>query len=704
MSNRLLIFGLLLLSTQLLHRVNASEATIDITISAEDLADDSEESKEDISDPVMPDEKADIEFSNNCTAMTKANDKEICQMIQRWSKQVHKEVVKRKEECNNRGMGINQVFIGIKKKAAQAVNTTVNGRFGLALDRDAAIQAHCNTRRAPRQQLIQEKHEIRAKRQRLNQGPMGITELRGYVAARKDAKHAAANATHELQAAQQQLKTLVDSKAPKVQLDAQRKLVNQARSRNQRAIKKLQNAINEHKIAKRRFVTLHPKNAAVLAAKQKLEQQQKKAGKVGGAVLKPILAARPPGKPRGKRAATNSTTLRADGKGVDVKATSYEECMTIACLCKFWNGTASQNCTYKGVPLTKSIRKEYHMLTDAERERYHAALTKLKEKGVYDVFATFHAAAAHAVNAHNGPAFLLWHRELSKRYELELRKIDPLVGLPYWLSSVNNYAPKQGEIVWRSQKQITFSDTFMGTPVGAITAGPAAGWNNTAKTGPLTRNVGRSLVYYVTTTVSQIMKYASDYTYIFRVLDPIKTCTIDWFKSPDPSLELYHGYAHTSVGGDMGDTPTAGADPLFFMHHAVYDQIFEMWRQKWQDRDERETQYPSDDIISGCVSSTHSGGAALEPFTNLRVIDALSNLYTDELYEYGAPPSCSAAKPDCGSPYLFCSLSNVSWWETADSMVKCMAKILPGGSCGDFVKGESPCYQGKCVNGTCVAV
>ncbi|CAJ0566021.1 unnamed protein product, partial [Mesorhabditis spiculigera] len=624
MSNRLLIFGLLLLSTQLLHLANASEATIDITISAEDLEDDSEESKEDISDPFMPDEKADIEFSN-------------------------KEVVKRKEECNNRGMGINQVIIGVKKKTAQAVNTTANGRFGLALDRDAAIQAHCNTRRAPRQQLIQEKHEIRAKRQRLNQGPMGITELRGYVAARKDAKHAAANATHALQAAQQQLKTLVDSKAPKVQLDAQRKLVNQARSRNQRAIKKLQNAINEHKIAKRRFVTLHPKNAAVLAAKQKLEQQPKKAGKVGGAVLKPILAARPPGKPRGKRAANNSTTLRADGKGVDAKATSYEECMTIACLCKFWNGTASQNCTYKGVPLTKSIRKEYHMLTDSERQRYHAALTKLKEKGVYDVFATFHAAAAHAVNAHNGPAFLLWHRELLKRYELELRKIDPLVGLPYWLSSVNNYAPKQGEIVWRSQKQITFSDNFMGTPVGAITAGPAAGWNNTAKTGPLTRNVGRSLVYYVTTTVSQIMKYASDYTYIFRVLDPIK-----------------------------------------------------MWRQKWQDRDERETQYPSDDIISGCVSSTHSGGAALEPFTNLRVIDALSNLYTDELYEYGTPPSCTAAKPDCGSPYLFCSLSNVSWWETADSMVKCMAKILPGGSCGDFVKGESPCYQGKCVNGNCV--
>ena len=50
-----------------------------------------------------------------------------------------------------------------------------------------------------------------------------------------------------------------------------------------------------------------------------------------------------------------------------------------------------------------------------------------------------------------------------------------------------------------------------------------------------------------------------------------------------PELEQQpHGYAHCTVGPDcpyplMGDVPVAGTDPIFWLHHANIDRIFECW-------------------------------------------------------------------------------------------------------------------------------
>ncbi|CAJ0587640.1 unnamed protein product, partial [Mesorhabditis spiculigera] len=645
-----------------------------------ELADSSDE-KQDLN-PELPDEKPNVKFAT-------------------------KEVVKRKVECDALQLGNNSTRGPAKKKNAHQKSTD---RFGMAMDRAAAISAHCNHRRVQRRKLAVLKQESRARKQRLNRGPMGITELRQFASSLTTAQQALKNSSVDLHEAQKKLKEMIDAKTPKNQLGQQRKRVNQARNRQQNAWKRLK------VFALESLKSTRPGGQAKSCSKQESSSTTTYKEKYCRKSLE-IFIPEKNQKSKTKRDAkhSNSTTLRADGLGIDAKATSYQECMTIACLCKFWNGTSSPNCHYKKLPLTKAVRKEYHTLTDVERNRYHAALKTLKKKGVYDVFATFHAKASNAMNAHHGPAFLPWHRELLKRYELELRKIDPRVSLPYWLSSVNNYAPREPDFPWRSRQQITFSPKFMGSAVGPVKTGPAAGWNRTDRvrlgfdiydtvfsSGPLTRNAGDRNAYFVLTNAALILEYANDYTWVFRTPPPyMETCTTDWFKSTQPSFEVYHGYGHMTVGGDMNVTATAGADPLFFMHHANYDQLFETWRQKWQDRDERETQYPSDDIISECTSATHQAAVAMEPFTNLRVIDGLSNLYTDELYEYAPAPSCSVQKPDCGSPYLFCSLSNTTWWETQVA-VNCLAKMMPGGECSHFVSGEKPCYQGKCVNGICV--
>ena len=42
-----------------------------------------------------------------------------------------------------------------------------------------------------------------------------------------------------------------------------------------------------------------------------------------------------------------------------------------------------------------------------------------------------------------------------------------------------------------------------------------------------------------------------------------------------------HNWVHVDVGGDFGEMrspATAGRDPIFWLHHANIDRIWEMWR------------------------------------------------------------------------------------------------------------------------------
>ncbi|VDK84577.1 unnamed protein product [Cylicostephanus goldi] len=50
--------------------------------------------------------------------------------------------------------------------------------------------------------------------------------------------------------------------------------------------------------------------------------------------------------------------------------TAYE-CMDIACLCTFFGGTGGNNCVLPGgARLGRALRKEYRVMTDAERNRW----------------------------------------------------------------------------------------------------------------------------------------------------------------------------------------------------------------------------------------------------------------------------------------------------------------------------------------------
>ena len=40
-----------------------------------------------------------------------------------------------------------------------------------------------------------------------------------------------------------------------------------------------------------------------------------------------------------------------------------------------------------------------------------------------------------------------------------------------------------------------------------------------------------------------------------------------------------HNHAHAWVGGIMNNTSTSPTDPIFWMHHAEVDRLWEIWRQ-----------------------------------------------------------------------------------------------------------------------------
>lgn len=86
-----------------------------------------------------------------------------------------------------------------------------------------------------------------------------------------------------------------------------------------------------------------------------------------------------------------------------------------------------------GQPLQMAIRPEYRMLSDSQRNRYHAAINTLKRSGVFDQIATIHSNVTIAGSAHGAPSFLPWHREFIKRSNKFWGNFIYFCDFPFWL-------------------------------------------------------------------------------------------------------------------------------------------------------------------------------------------------------------------------------------------------------------------------------
>ncbi|GMR44720.1 hypothetical protein PMAYCL1PPCAC_14915, partial [Pristionchus mayeri] len=328
----------------------------------------------------------------------------------------------------------------------------------------------------------------------------------------------------------------------------------------------------------------------------------------------------------------------------------------------------------------KSVRKEYRVMSDEERARLHRAFNTLKNNGEYTTLARIHAEQTRGGAAHSGPAFLPWHREYIKRMELALRQIDPGLALPYWDSTLDGALPRPAD-------SIIFTDEFGGmSGSGSVTSGPFANWRTLEGRPAIRRAVGAQGSCFKESEIAFVMGQGTiDQVLAFTA--PKTGCPV---RTDYNCLEYTHGNVHIFVGGDMFDTETSANDPLFFFHHTFVDLIWEMWRQQRQGPADRERTYPIDNQL--CSAAQHFAANIMEPFGPFRNNDGLSNLYTNNMYQYAPRPTCPACS---GSKYLFCDNSHGN--------PRCAAKVRVGGVCTGFTRGEQPCYAGVCQNGKCVA-
>ncbi|EPB79862.1 common central domain of tyrosinase [Ancylostoma ceylanicum] len=370
--------------------------------------------------------------------------------------------------------------------------------------------------------------------------------------------------------------------------------------------------------------------------------------------------------------------------------------MDIACLCGFFGGTGGSNCVLaNGRPLTKALRKEYRVLTDDERQRYHTAMWTIKSNGDYDTISRIHSQFSTSPGAHSGPAFLPWHREFIKRLEIALRRVDPTLALPYWDSTLDGTLPSPADsVLWGNE--------LMGSQ------------DSTANLAPTDYHLFLSLCDHLEDREFDYLQQLENFFPLLKLpgflskqnplihihelpgkgsmSHPITNCPnpADW-----TALEYVHGGPHVFTGGDMLVTTTATNDPIFFNHHSMIDLIWEQWRLAQQSRSDRETAYPADD--ASCSSSNHFANNTMAPFFPMVNLDGLSNDYTDNLYEYAPRPTCTFSNPNgCGSKYLFCDFSHGS--------PRCVSKIMIGGNCGGYTNNEDRCYLGQCRNNICSVI
>ena len=187
------------------------------------------------------------------------------------------------------------------------------------------------------------------------------------------------------------------------------------------------------------------------------------------------------------------------------------------------------------------VRKNQRNLTPIEWQRFIHAIEALAESGMpsqtYSEFVQIHVdamdtAAGHMWGAHGGANFLSWHREYLAKLEARLIAINPLVTLPYW-----------DWVTDRTAIPVALTDSH-DLSVWGITRGATFNGISLASAAQLNTLLAGN--------------------------------NFDTFQN---TLEAapFHNRLHVLVGGTMA-TSASPADPVFWLHHAFIDKIWDDWQ------------------------------------------------------------------------------------------------------------------------------
>ncbi|KAF2772171.1 tyrosinase [Teratosphaeria nubilosa] len=280
------------------------------------------------------------------------------------------------------------------------------------------------------------------------------------------------------------------------------------------------------------------------------------------------------------------------------------------------NSRSDATCTYENA----QVRKEWRSLDEATRKSFTDAVTCLYGlpprymtsdqassypgvKNRYDEYVATHIN--YTLNIHDTADFLAWHRRFASLWEQDLKNSCGYTGvLPYWNWAIDAQAPQDsplfsgdeysigsnGEYIsGRSSTYLASQDVTYpaGTGGGCVYSGPFT--NYTVNLGPLDlpnyNNVNSSFEYNPHCLQRDINPWFTQnyntYTNLTQtILDYIYIETFqDYMQGYGENNPFgIHGGGHWQGGGNMMDFHSSPADPLFFLHHAMIDNVWTTWQ------------------------------------------------------------------------------------------------------------------------------
>jgi hypothetical protein len=245
-------------------------------------------------------------------------------------------------------------------------------------------------------------------------------------------------------------------------------------------------------------------------------------------------------------------------------------------------------------------RKNQANLTPAEKTAFVNAVLKLKnnvpsQMGLanrYDDYVQVHMNAMMATPGwgHQLPAFLPWHRQLLRHFELDLQQIDPTVTIPYWDWTVDQDP---------NSPTSPFTNDFMGGDGDPgddykVKTGPFASaggqWNlNVVQAGDtapyLRRQFGVTPGGSTLPTPAQLSVALNETVYD---VSPWTSGSASGFRNrlegwiptgPNANDQppQNHNRVHVWCGGSMLPM-TSPNDPIFWLNHCNIDRLWSVWQ------------------------------------------------------------------------------------------------------------------------------
>ncbi|XP_068187956.1 tyrosinase-like [Antennarius striatus] len=291
----------------------------------------------------------------------------------------------------------------------------------------------------------------------------------------------------------------------------------------------------------------------------------------------------------------------------------------------------------------QTVSRDYVVVTGTYQEMANGSNPMFSDVSVYDVFVWMHYYVSRNALlggpgnvwtdvdfAHWAPAFLPWHRVYLLHWEREIRKVtgDMSFTIPYW-----DWRDAEGcdvctdELMGGRSPQdpnlLSPGSVFSSWKVLCSRAGD---YNergvlcDASDEGPLRRNPGnhnRNVVERLPTS-AEVEFTLSLTSYDAGAMDRTANMsfrnTLEGFGDPQTGLGSssqmgMHAALHVFMNGSMSSVQGSANDPIFLLHHAFVDSIYEEWLRRHAPPS---SQYPESNAPIG-----HNGDYHMVPFLPL---------------------------------------------------------------------------------------